>query len=54
VSQQDDTAEAAMEDLNFLQWVKEAATAEIMGQFKYAMGWQKVAIERELRRRFAA
>jgi hypothetical protein len=51
VSRQDDIAEAAKEDLAFLQWVRSATTQELQMQFHYAVSWQRVAIERELERR---
>lgn len=39
------------EDLAFLEWVREAPTAELAGQFTFAVGWQRIAIEREIGRR---
>jgi hypothetical protein len=39
------------DDLVFMAWVREASTSELTGQARFAVGWQRVAVERELGRR---
>ncbi len=40
-------------DLAFMEWVRNAPVAELQAQHKYAVDWQRVAIEREMAKRHA-
>jgi hypothetical protein len=39
------------ESLKFMAYVKSVSDKELLSQYFYAKGWERVAIERELRRR---
>lgn len=41
------------DDMSFMEWVKNAFISELQAQYKFAVDWQKVAIERELAKRHA-
>ncbi len=51
MSQHQDLADSAKEDLKFIQWVRDTTSDTLQKQWRFAVGWQKVAIERELNRR---
>jgi hypothetical protein len=39
------------EDIVFLEWLRQVSTPELAGQMPFSVGWQRIAIERELERR---
>jgi hypothetical protein len=51
VSARKDLSDAAKEDLNFMQWVANATNEELHGQHAFAVGWQKIALAREIEKR---
>lgn len=39
------------ESLDFLAWLRQTGIAVLRAQLAFAVGWQRVALERELRKR---